>query len=187
MKWPYALATPYGVSGERASTPSAATRQARRRSRGRRLVEADRLVDLADRLEHRGDADGGELGRHHGLLREPARTRPRRGCRPRCGHAPQRARARAGRSGRPGRGRPLADRREVRVARRGAADDARDVVPLLQQELREQEPSWPPIPVMSARRAAIRRDDSGRAGHRPRGTRYVGRASCASSTAPATT
>ena len=64
MKCPYAFATPYGVTGE--SGVVLVLRHLGRLAEDlarRRLVHADRRIDGADRLEQRGDADGGELGR----------------------------------------------------------------------------------------------------------------------------
>ena len=51
---------------------------------GGRLVEADPGSTCADRLEHAGDAQRGELGGQHRLVpRRAARTTGPRGCRPR--------------------------------------------------------------------------------------------------------
>ena len=95
---------------------------------------------MADRLEERRRADGGELGGQHGLL-------------PRGGH--ERHRGQVVDLLRPALLERLderelveevgldqldavADRGQVLVARGRAADDAEDVVPLAEEELREQ-------------------------------------------------
>jgi hypothetical protein len=79
MKCAYAFATPYGVSGESgvSSVCGDCERLAEDLARAR-LVEADRGIDLADRLEQRGDADRGELGGEHRLLPRGRHERDRR-------------------------------------------------------------------------------------------------------------
>ena len=142
MKCPYALATPYGVSGRERRRlglrrlPRLAEDLARRR-----LVEPDRRIDLADRLEHRGHADRGELGRQHRLVPR-ARHERRRGEVEDLGgtrvteHGASELWSR--RSARTSR-QPVRDSRKPIGVRLGRApDDAEDLVSLLEQQLGEE-------------------------------------------------
>ena len=130
----------------------------------RRLVEANRRIDLADRLEHRRHADGGELGRLHRLV-------------PRAGHERRRREIEdLGRSERPAappRAIPgRADRRARRqVGRRslpsvsayasgGRRTTPKTSYPRSSRSSASNEPSCPPIPVISARRGPLKRESA---------------------------
>ena len=141
MKCAYAFATPYGVSGE--SGVSLVLRRLDGLAedlRRRRLVEADRRIDLADRLEQRRRADGGELRGQHRLL--PRHRHERDGREVVDLVRPERAQRANERELVVHVGldelEAVAHVREVRVARRAAAHDAENVVAVVEQELGEQ-------------------------------------------------